>query len=149
MCRIRRPSLPQCSWEIKGPTLQMMVSQPIYLIGSQDTYKSIAFWVSVWVISANCTLAKLSSDPAGLILKRPLYIMDITADVENPTSGSLQLLTVPETFHCSCFIISNIDSVLWLCTLNHFKEVFFFIFCHLYVVIISDVHVKHSLSSQT
>lgn len=140
MCRIRRPFLPQCSWGENGPARQMMVSQPIYLIGSQDTYKSVACWVSVWVISANCTLAKLSSDPARLILQRPLYIMDITADVENPTSGSLQLLTVPETLHCSCFTISSIDSDLWLCTLNHFEDAF--LKCSvIYVVIMLDVHV--------
>lgn len=38
-----------------GPGPLMMVSHLIYLIGSQDTYKSVELWVFMWVISANCT----------------------------------------------------------------------------------------------
>lgn len=48
-----------------GPVLQeMTVSRLICLTGSQEAY---ALWVSMWLISASCMLAEVSSDPAHLI----------------------------------------------------------------------------------
>ena len=71
MCRIRTLS-PFISALMgkQGPVLQeITVSHLIYLTGSQDAY---ALWVSMWLISASCTLAEVSSDPAHLISQRSL-----------------------------------------------------------------------------
>lgn len=43
----------------RGAGRLVMLSRLIYLIGSQDAYKSVALWVSMWLISPNCALAKL------------------------------------------------------------------------------------------
>lgn len=53
-----------------GGAQRKVVSRLIYLIGSRDAYRSDALWVSVWIISDNYAIAKLSSDPAHLILSR-------------------------------------------------------------------------------
>lgn len=70
MCRIRRLSLSQRSWEKNGPSAAddgVLSNLPDWVT---RCLKCVALWVivAVWVISANCTLVKLSSDPAHLIL---------------------------------------------------------------------------------